>query len=60
MPVGEPEIVVAEIADHMGDNEPDQHSDEITPFKMAGPKSKKTRNDCRLDGNNQNDAARGV
>ena len=44
----------------MGYNEPDQHPDEITPFKMASAKSKKTRNDRRLDGNNQNDAARGV
>src|SRR6476620_4058076 len=60
VPVSEPEIIVAEIADHMGNNEPDQYPDEFTPFKMASLESKETRNNRRLGRNNQNDAARGV
>ena len=56
----EAEVVVAQVADHVGDNEPGQHGDEIAPCKDADVGGEERGNNGGLGRNDQNDAACGL
>src|SRR5208283_1315403 len=60
VPALEAEIVIAEVADHVGDDEADQQADEFGPGEAPGVGGEEAGDDRRLRGNDENDAARRI
>ena len=56
----EAEIVVAEVADHMGGDEARQHADELGPGEAPRIGGEEAGDDRGLRGNDENDAARRI
>ncbi len=56
----ETEIIVAEVADHMRDDEADQHQHEVDEVETTVARREQSRDHRRLRGDHQDDAARGV